>query len=79
MTLTVIITQYSSTAYLGMTQVVSGQFPRIENIQHGATAKCDREELKEHHTSTKRELGYTLIPTIHAYRVRERHEPSLEA
>ena len=62
----IIITQYSSTAYLGMTRVVSGQYLRIENIRRGATAKRDREEPKEHHNSTKRELGYTLIPTIHA-------------
>ena len=44
----------SITLYLGMTWVVSGQFPRIENIRRGATAKCDREEPKEHHSSTKR-------------------------
>ena len=49
-----------------MTRVVSGQFPRIENIRRGATAKRDREEPKEHHSSTKGELGYTLIPNIHA-------------
>ena len=59
------ITQYYRTAYLGMTRVVSGQFPCIENIQHGATAKLDCEEPKEHHSSTKEELGYTLIPTMH--------------
>ena len=61
----IIITQYSSTAYLGMTWVVSGQFPRIENVQHGDTPKCDHEEPKEHHNSTKEELGYTLIPALH--------------
>ena len=49
------------TVYL-MTQVVSGQFLRIENIQRGAIAKHDCKEPKEHHSSTKGELGYTLIP-----------------
>ena len=56
--------QYGSTAYLGMTQVVSGQFLHIENIWCNAMAKHDREEPKEHHSSTKGELGYTLISTI---------------
>ena len=60
------IRQYGSTAYLGMTRVVSGQFARIENVRRGNTAKRDREEAKEHHNSTKGELGYTLIPTMHA-------------
>ena len=63
---TLCITQYGSTAYLGMTRVVSGQFPHIENVWHGDTAKRDCEEPKEHHNSTKGELGYTLIPTMHA-------------
>ena len=58
--------QYASTAYLGMTQVVSGQFLCIENIRCGATAKRNRVEPKEHHSSTKGELGHTLIPTMHA-------------
>ena len=58
--------QYGSTAYLEMIRVVSGQYLRIENIRHSATTKRDCEEPKEHHSSTKRELGYTLIPTIHA-------------
>ena len=35
------ITQYGSTVYLGMTLVVSGQFPCIENVQRGDTAKRD--------------------------------------
>ena len=60
------ITQYGSAAYLGMTRVVSGQFARIENVRRGNTAKRDREEAKEHHNSIKGELGYTLIPTMHA-------------
>ena len=58
--------QYGSAAYLGMTRVVSGQLPHIENIRCGATAKGNCKEPKEHHSSTKRELGYTLIPTIYA-------------
>ena len=57
--------QYGSTAYLGMTRVVLGQFPCIENIQRGNTAKHDSEEPKQHHNSTKGELGYTLIPALH--------------
>ena len=61
-----LITQYGSTAYLGMTRVVSSQSPRIENIRHGATAKCNRKEPKQCHNSTKDELGYTLLPTMHA-------------
>ena len=60
------ITQYNNTAYLGMTRVVSGQVPRIENIRRDAMAKCDSEGPKEHHSSTKGELGYTLIPTMYA-------------
>ena len=59
------ITQYGSTAYLGMTRVVSGQFPCIENVRHGNMAKRDREEPKEHHNLTKGELCYTLIPALH--------------
>ena len=62
----IIITQYGSTVYLGITRVVSGQFLRIENVRRGNTAKRDCEEPKEHHNSTKGELGYTLIPTMHA-------------
>ena len=58
--------QYGSTAYLGMTWVVSGQFPRIENIRCDAMAKRDREGPKEQHSSTKGEMGYTLIPTMYA-------------
>ena len=44
-----------------MTWVVSGQFPHIENIWRSDTAKSDHEEPKEHHNSTKGELGYTLF------------------
>ena len=58
--------QYGSTVYLGMTRVVSGQFPCIVNARHCTMAKRDREEPKEHHSSTKGELGYTLIPTMYA-------------
>ena len=61
----ILIMQYGSTAYLGMTQVVSGQFPRIENVQCRDTAKHNCEEPKEHHNLTKGELGYTLIPALH--------------
>ena len=61
-----------------MTQVVSGQFPRTENIQHSAMAKRDHEEPKEHQSSTKGELGYTLIPPCMP-RVCGSREPSLEA
>ena len=43
---------FVSTAYLGMTWVILGQFLHIENIQCGATAKCDHEEPKESHIST---------------------------
>ena len=53
------------TACLGMTRVVSVQFPHIENVRHGDTAKHDRKERKEHHNSTNGELGYTLIPALH--------------
>ena len=60
-----IITQYSSTVHLGMTQVVSGQFPRIENIRRNAMAKHNSKEPKEHHSSTKGELGYTMISAMH--------------
>ena len=38
--------QCGNTAYLGMTLVVSGQFLRIQNLWHGATAKHDCEEPK---------------------------------
>ena len=51
--------------YLGMTWVVSSQFLRIENVRRGDTAKRDCEEPKEHHNSTKGELGYILIPALH--------------
>ena len=51
-----IIMQYDSTAtalpYLGMTQIVSGQFPDIEKIRRCATTKHDCEEPKKHHSST---------------------------
>ena len=70
--------QYYRTAYLGMTQVVSGQFLHIENVRRSDTAKRDCDEPKEHHNSTKGELGYTLIPTM-LPRVRGRCELSLEA
>ena len=60
-----IITQYGSNQYLGMTRVVSGQFPHIEYVRRGDTAKHNREEPKEHHNLTKGELGYTLIPALH--------------
>ena len=49
-----------------MTQVVSGQFPHIENIRCGAMAKRNREEPKEHHSLTKEELRYILISAMHA-------------
>ena len=39
--------QDGSTAYLGMTRVVSGQFLCIEKIQCNATAKHDRKEPKK--------------------------------
>ena len=59
------------TAYLGMTQGVSGQFPCIENVRCGDTAKRNRKESKEHHNLTKGELGYTLIPVLHTQSQRE--------
>ena len=52
-----LITQYGSTVYLGTILVVSGQFPRIENIRHDTMANCNCDEPKEHHSSTKGELG----------------------
>ena len=62
---------YMYHAHLGMTWVVSDQFPCIENIRRNAMAKRDRKEPKERHihtciySSTKGELGYTLIATMH--------------
>ena len=55
-----------STAYLGITWVVSDQIPSIENIWRGTTAKHRCKEPKECHSSTKQELGYTLVPAMHA-------------
>lgn len=54
------------TAYLGMTLVFLGQLEHFKNIRRGATAKRSCEEQKQHHRLTKCELGYTLIPTMHA-------------
>ena len=51
------ITQYGSTAYLGMTRVVSGQFQHFENTWRGITAKRSRKEQKEHYSSTKVKAG----------------------
>ena len=44
--LKLIITQYGSTAYLGMARVVSGQFQHFENTRHSITDEHDSEELK---------------------------------
>ena len=44
---TVIITQYGSTVYLGMTRVVLGQFQHFENARRGITAKRGRKEEKK--------------------------------
>ena len=60
------ITQYGSSAYLGMIQVASGQFLFIENIRCSAMAKRDRKEPKECHSSTKGELVFSLITSMHA-------------
>ena len=54
-----------------MTRIVLSQFPRIEHIRRGATAKRGRVETKEHHSSTKRELSYTLIPAMGVWSARE--------
>lgn len=35
-----LIMQYSGTAYLGITLVVSDQFQHFDNIRHGTTAEC---------------------------------------
>ena len=48
-----VITQYGSTVYLGMTQVVSDQFQHIENTRRSITAKCGCKEQKEHYSLTK--------------------------
>ena len=59
--------QYNNTAYLGMTQVVSGQFSHIENIWHGTTAKHDCEEPKKYIAwLSKSYIGYTLVLSMHA-------------
>ena len=51
---------YGSTVYLGMIWVVLDQFRECEHTAwHHANR--DREEPKERHSSTKVELGYTLI------------------
>ena len=57
------ITQYSSTAYLGMIPVVSGQFPRIENIWRSTMAKRGHEKSKEHHRLTKR-VNYKAMQAL---------------
>ena len=62
----IFITQYGSTVYLGMTQVVSGQFQHFENTWRDIMAKHGHKEQKEHYSSTKWKLGYTLIPTMYA-------------
>ena len=40
-----VITQYGSTAYLGMTWVGSGQFLHLENIWHGIMAKNQKNTI----------------------------------
>lgn len=58
----------------------SCQFMRIENIWHGTTAKHSCIELKPYiRSSTKLELGYTVIPDTQASGVCGRHNPTLEA
>ena len=69
-----LITQYGSTRNNPGSFGPISTFLRTHGM--GATAKCGCEEQKEHYSSTKRKLGYTLIPAMYVclHGVRKRCE-----